>query len=197
MPLFSPPTPKNENMKRYAYAEMPSVRFFCGSAHRHFIICKYRHFIRCILFPTSFIRKVNLQHPHPTRNVIVSCQEIESYRYIMLKILSYYIPLYCTLCLFLQCLCKTREKIKSMFCSVLFRSVLTKAYRHKGSILTSYWYFVEQNEMPEWNQIWNWAFQQAYLTGDQWTYDLTRIIFADFSACLFRKVHNWFHYLWK
>ena len=82
MPHFSPPPPKNENMKRYAYAEMLSVRFFCGNAHRHLIIHKYRHFIRCILFPTSVIRKVNLQHPHPTRNVIVSCQEIESYRYI-------------------------------------------------------------------------------------------------------------------
>ena len=73
---------KMEHMKRYAYAEMPSIRFFCGSAHRHLIICKYRHFIRCILFPTSVTRKVNLQHPHPTRNVIVPCQEIESYRYI-------------------------------------------------------------------------------------------------------------------
>ena len=101
MPHFSAPPPKNENMKRYAYAEMPSVRFFCGSAHRHLIISKYRHFIRCILFPTSVIQKVNLQHPHPTRNVIVPCQEIESYRYIMLKKLSYHIHLYCTLCLFL------------------------------------------------------------------------------------------------
>ena len=35
MPHFSPPPPKNENMKRYAYAEMPSVRFFCGTVHRH------------------------------------------------------------------------------------------------------------------------------------------------------------------
>ena len=35
MPHFSPPPPKNGNMKRYVYAEMPSVRFFCGSAHRH------------------------------------------------------------------------------------------------------------------------------------------------------------------
>ena len=101
MPHFSPPPPKNENMKRYAYAEMPSVRFFCGSTHRHLIICKYWHFIRCILFPTSVIRKVSLQHPHPTRNVIVPCQEIESYRHIMLKNLSYRIRLYCTLCLFL------------------------------------------------------------------------------------------------
>ena len=99
-PTFHHHHQKIENMKRYAYAEMPSVRFFCGSAHRHFIIRKYRHFIRCILFPTSVIRKVNLQHPHPTRNVIVSCQEIESYRYIMLKKLSYHIRLYCTLCLF-------------------------------------------------------------------------------------------------
>ena len=88
MPHFSPPPPKNENMKRYAYAEMLSVRFFCGNAHRHLIIRKYRHFIRCILFPTSVIRKVNLQHPHPTRNGIVSCQEIESYRYIMFIKLS-------------------------------------------------------------------------------------------------------------
>ena len=85
MSHFSPPQTKNENMKRYAYAEMHSVRFFCGSAHHHLIICKYRHFIRCKMFPTSFIRKVNLQHRHPTRNAIVPCQEIESYRYIMLK----------------------------------------------------------------------------------------------------------------
>ena len=92
---------KSENMKRYAYAEMPSVRFFCGSAHRHLIIRKNRHFIRCILFPTSVIRKVNLQHPHPSRNIIVPCHEIESYRYIMLKELSYHIHLYCTLCLFI------------------------------------------------------------------------------------------------
>ena len=101
MSHFSPPQMKNENMKRYAYAEMPSVRFFCGSAHRHLIICKYKHFIRCKLFPTSVIQKVNLQHRHSTRNVIVPCQEIESYRYIMLKNLSYHIRLYCTLCLFL------------------------------------------------------------------------------------------------
>ena len=101
IPHFSLPPPKNENMKRYAYAEMPSVRFFFGSAHRHLIIRKCRHFIRCILFPTSVIRKVNLQHPYPTRNIIVSCHEIESYRYIMLKKLSYHIRLYCTLCLFL------------------------------------------------------------------------------------------------
>ena len=67
----------------------------------HTVICKYRHFIRCILFQTSVIRKVNLQHPHPTRNVIVPCQEIESYRYIMFKNLSYHMHLYCTLCLFL------------------------------------------------------------------------------------------------
>ena len=73
MTHFSPPPPKNGNMKRYVYAEMSSVRFFCGSVHRHLIIRKYRHFIRCILFPTSIIRKVNLQHPHPTRNVIVPC----------------------------------------------------------------------------------------------------------------------------
>ena len=59
-PHFSPPPPKNENMKGYAYAEMPSVRFFCGSAYRHLIIRKFRHFIRCILFPTSVILKVNL-----------------------------------------------------------------------------------------------------------------------------------------
>ena len=56
--------------------------------------------------------------------------------------------------------------------------VQTNAYRHMGSILTSYWYFVEQNEMPEWNQLWDWAFQQAYVTRDQWTYTLTRIMFA-------------------
>ena len=99
-PLFTT-TIENENMKRYAYAEMPSVRFFCGSAHRHLIIRKCRHFIRCILFPTSVIRKVNLQHPYPTRNIVVTCHEIESYRYIMLKKLSYHIRLYCTLCLFL------------------------------------------------------------------------------------------------
>ena len=101
MPHFSPPPPKNGNMKRYAYAEMPSVRFFCCSAHRHLIIRKYRHFIRCILFPSSVIRKVNLQHPRPTRNVIVPCQEIKSYRYIMFKNLSYHSHLYCTLRLFL------------------------------------------------------------------------------------------------
>ena len=100
-PLFTTTTEKNGNMKRYAYTEMPSVRFFYDSAHRHLIIRKYRHFIKCILFPTSVIRKVNLQHPHPTRNVIVPCQEIESYRYIMFKNLSYHIRLYCTLCLFL------------------------------------------------------------------------------------------------
>ena len=94
-PLFTTTTEK-WNMKRYAYAEMPSVRFFYGSAHRHLIIRKYRHFMRCILFPTSVIRKVNLQHPHPTRNVIVPCQEIESYRYIMFKNLLYHIRLYCT-----------------------------------------------------------------------------------------------------
>ena len=29
-------------MNRYAYAEMPSVRFFCGNAHRHLIMRKYR-----------------------------------------------------------------------------------------------------------------------------------------------------------
>ena len=68
----------------------------------HTVICKYRHFIRCILFPTSVIRKVNLQHPHPTRNAIVPCQEIESYRYIMFKELSYHIHMYCTLCLFMS-----------------------------------------------------------------------------------------------
>ena len=33
---------KNEDMKRYAYTEMPSVRFYCGNAHRHLIIRKYR-----------------------------------------------------------------------------------------------------------------------------------------------------------
>ena len=67
MPHFSLPPPKNENMKWYAYAEMPLVRFFCGSAHRNFIIRKYRHFVWCILFPTSVIRKVNLQHPTPLK----------------------------------------------------------------------------------------------------------------------------------
>ena len=65
-----------------------------------------------------------------------------------------------------------------------------------GSILTSYWYFVEQDEMPEWNQLLDCAFQQAYVTRDQWTYTLTRIMFADFTACMFRKVHNWFNYLY-
>ena len=100
-PTFHHHHRKYGNMKRYAYAEMPSVRFFCGSAHRHLVTCKYRHFIRCILLPTSVIRKVNLQHPHPTRNVIVPCQEIESYRYIKFKTLLYHIRLYCTLCLFL------------------------------------------------------------------------------------------------
>ena len=99
-PLFTTTT-ENENMKRYAYAEMPSVRFFCGSAHCHLIIRKYRHFIRYTLFPISVTRKVSLQHLHPTRNVIVLCQEIESYRYIMLKNLSNHISLYWTLCLFL------------------------------------------------------------------------------------------------
>ena len=39
---FSPPPPKNEDMKRYAFAEMPSVRFFCGNAHRHLIVRKYK-----------------------------------------------------------------------------------------------------------------------------------------------------------
>ena len=39
--------------------------------------------------------------PHPTRNIIVPLYEIESYRYIMLKNLSYHIRLYCTLCSFL------------------------------------------------------------------------------------------------
>ena len=38
MPHFSPPPPENEDTKRYAYAEMPSVRFFGGNAHRHLII---------------------------------------------------------------------------------------------------------------------------------------------------------------
>ena len=117
MPHFSPPTPKNENMKRYAYAEMPSVRFFCGSAHRHLIIRKYRHFIRCILFPTSVIRKVNLQHPTPTptRNVIVLCQEIESYRYIMLKF-CYTI----SVCIVLYA-CSTNVFVRpERVCSVLF-----------------------------------------------------------------------------
>ena len=70
--FFSPQPPKNEDIKRYAYAKMPSVRFFCGNAHRHLIMRKY-----------------------------------------------------------------------------------TNAYKHMGSILTSYWWFVEQNEMPEWNQLWN------------------------------------------
>ena len=65
IPHFSLPPPRNEYMKRYAYAEMPSVRFFCGSAHRHLIIRKCRPFIKCILFPTSVIRKVSLQHPTP------------------------------------------------------------------------------------------------------------------------------------
>ena len=68
-------------MKRYAYAEIPSVRVFCGNAHRHLIIRKYRQ------------------------------MHIDM---------------------------------------------------HMGSTLTSYWYFVEQNEMPEWNQLLDWAFQQAY-----------------------------------
>ena len=57
--------------------------------------------------------------------------------------------------------------------------IQTNAYRHMGSILTSYWYFVEQNEMPEWSQLWDWAFQQAHVTRDQWTYALTRIMFAE------------------
>ena len=61
----------------------------------------------------------------------------------------------------------------------LIMQVQTNAYRHMGSILTSYWYFVEQNEMPEWNQLWDWAFQQAYVTRNQWTYTLTRIMFAE------------------
>ena len=94
-PLF---TNNNRKMKRYAYAEMPSVRFFYGNAHRHLIIRKYRQ------------------------------MHIDM---------------------------------------------------HMGSILTSYWYFVEQNEMPEWNQLWDWAFQQAYVTRYQWTYTLTRIMFAE------------------
>ena len=42
MPHFSPPPPKNADRKRYAYAEMPSVRVFCGNAHRHLIMRKYR-----------------------------------------------------------------------------------------------------------------------------------------------------------
>ena len=76
MPHFSPPPPppKNEDMKRYAYAEMPSVRFFCGNAHRHLIILKYRQ------------------------------MNIDIYM---------------------------------------------------GSILKNYEYFVEQNEMPERNQLWD------------------------------------------
>ena len=53
------------------------------------------------------------------------------------------------------------------------------AHKDMGSILTSYWYFVEQNEMPEWKQLWDWAFQEAYVTRDQWTYTLTRIMFAE------------------
>ena len=65
--------------------EMTWVRNDWQPKYVHTVIPKYGHFIRCILFPTSVIRKVNLQHPHPTRNVIVPCQEIESYRYIMLK----------------------------------------------------------------------------------------------------------------
>ena len=85
-------------MKKYAYAEMPSVRFFCGNAHSHLIIREY-----------------------------------------------------------------TQMHIDM----------------HMGSILTSYWYFVEHDEMPEWNQLWDWAFQQAYVTRDQWTYTLTRIMFAE------------------
>ena len=43
IPYFSPPPPpKNEDMKRYAYAKMPSVIYFCGNAHRHLIMHKYR-----------------------------------------------------------------------------------------------------------------------------------------------------------
>ena len=79
-----------------------------------------------------------------------------------------------------------------------YTQVQTNAYRHMGSILTSYWYFVEQTEMSEWNQLWDWAFQQAYVTRDQWTYTLTRIRFAEKHhtfQCLY--VHNWFYYLWK
>ena len=57
--------------------------------------------------------------------------------------------------------------------------IQTNAYRYMGSILTSYWYFVEQNEIPEWSQLWDWASQQAYVTRDQWTYTLTRIMFAE------------------
>ena len=42
-PLFTTTTEKwREDMKRYAYDEMPSVRFFCGNAHRHLIMRKYR-----------------------------------------------------------------------------------------------------------------------------------------------------------
>ena len=43
MSHFSPPPPKDENMKRYAYTEMLLVRFFCDNAHRYLIIRKYRH----------------------------------------------------------------------------------------------------------------------------------------------------------
>ena len=34
--------PKNADMQIYGYAEMPSVKFFCGNAHRHLIIRKYK-----------------------------------------------------------------------------------------------------------------------------------------------------------
>ena len=98
--IFHAPTfyHHHRKMKRYAYAEMPSVRSFCGNAHRHLIIREYRQ------------------------------MHIDM---------------------------------------------------HMGSFLASYWYFVEQNEMPEWNQLWDWAFQQAYVTRHQWAYTLTRIMLAE------------------
>ena len=97
-PLFTTTPEKMKTWRDMHILRCPQSDSFVAV---HTVICKYRHFIRCILFPTSVIRKVNLQHPHPTRNVIVPYQEIESYRYIMFKKLSYHIHLYCTLCLFL------------------------------------------------------------------------------------------------
>ena len=97
-PLFTTTPEKNENMKRYAYTEMPSVRFFCGSAHCHIQV---QTFYKVYIVSNFSYTKGQFTTSPPTRNVIVPYQEIESYRYIMFKNLSYHIHLYCTLRLFL------------------------------------------------------------------------------------------------
>ena len=40
--IFHAPLLTTTTGKCYAYTEMPSVKFFCGNAHRHLIIRKYR-----------------------------------------------------------------------------------------------------------------------------------------------------------